>query len=166
MTLSRKAVRPLQTAYLLAHDVLPVSIDYRLCPEINLIDGPIADVRDALVWVQKEKGLQAAIRDEGVVIDEQRVVMIGWSTGGHLAMTTAWTSVEAGLKPPMAILSFYAPTDFVSGGELFFSHTFFSSSACCFVVEKKKEKEDGRNMKLILKQIWINVGPRCIHNGK
>ena len=120
MTLSRKAIRPRQTEYLLAHGVLPVSIDYRLCPEINLIDGPMADVRDALLWVQKEKGLQAAIREEGIVIDEKRMVMIGWSTGGHLAMTTAWTSQEAGLKPPMAILSFYGPTDFVSGGKLSF----------------------------------------------
>ena len=121
MTLSRKAIRPLQTEYLLAHNVLPVSIDYRLCPEINLIDGPIADVRDALGWVQNEKGLQAAIKDEGVAIDEQRVVMIGWSTGGHLAMTAAWTSQETRSKPPMAILSFYGPTDFVSGGEQSFS---------------------------------------------
>ena len=115
MTLSRKAIRPLQTAFLLAHDVLPVSIDYRLCPETNLIDGPIRDVRDAYAWAQTD--LQAVVSGRGIKIDERGIVVIGWSTGGHLAMTTAWTSKEAGLKPPVAILSFYGPTDFESGGE-------------------------------------------------
>ncbi len=115
MTLSRKAIRPFQTAFLLAHNILPVSIDYRLCPEINLIDGPIADVCDAYAWAQT--GLQAVVRSKGILIDEKRIVVIGWSTGGHLAMTTAWKSKEAGLRPPVAILSFYGPTDFESGGE-------------------------------------------------
>lgn len=115
MTLSRKAIRPFQTAFLLAHNVLPVSIDYRLCPEINLIDGPITDVCDAYAWAQT--GLQAVVRSKGILVDEKKIVMIGWSTGGHLAMTTAWKSMEAGLEPPVAILSFYGPTDFESGGE-------------------------------------------------
>lgn len=114
MTLSRKAIRPFQTAFLLAHNILPVSIDYRLCPEINLVNGPITDVCDAYAWVQTK--LQAVVRSKGIRIDEKRTVVIGWSTGGHLAMTTAWKSKEAGLTPPVAILSFYGPTDFVSGG--------------------------------------------------
>ncbi|KAL9608394.1 MAG: hypothetical protein Q9167_006774 [Letrouitia subvulpina] len=116
MTLSRKAVRPFQTAFLLAHGVLPVSIDYRLCPEVNLIEGPIQDVCDAYAWVQRG-GLQAALRlsRHGVLVDGVRTVVIGWSTGGHLAMTTAWMSKQAGLRPPVAILSFYGPTDFESG---------------------------------------------------
>jgi hypothetical protein len=33
-------------------------------------------------------------------------------------MTIGWTSKAAGLQPPKAILSFYGPTDFESGGEL------------------------------------------------
>ncbi len=115
MTLSRKAIRPFQTAFLLAHNVLPVSIDYRLCPEINLIDGPITDVCDAYAWAQT--GLQAVVRSKGISVDKKRIVIIGWSTGGHLAMTMAWKSKEAGLKPPVAVLSFYGPTDFESGGE-------------------------------------------------
>ena len=115
MTLSRKAIRPFQNAFLLAHNVLPVSIDYRLCPEINIIDGPIQDVCDAYAWVQN--GLQAVVKGKGILVDEKRIVVIGWSTGAHLAMTTAWKSKEAGLKPPVAILSFYGPTDVKSGGD-------------------------------------------------
>ena len=116
MTLSRKAIRPFQTAFLLANNVLPVSIDYRLCPEVNLIDGPIKDVCDAYAWVQ-DGGLHASVRNRGIMVDEQRIVIIGWSTGGHLAMTIAWTSKDAGLRPPKAILSFYGPTDYESGGD-------------------------------------------------
>ena len=111
-TLSRKAIRPLQTAFLLAHGVLPIS---RLCPETKLIDGPITDVCDTYAWAQTK--LQAVVKTRGILVDEKRIVVIGWSTGGHLAMTTAWKSKEAGLTPPVTILSFYGPTDFESGGE-------------------------------------------------
>lgn len=117
MTLSRKAIRVHQTAHLLENDVLPVSIDYRLCPEINILDGPITDVCDAYDWAQNGT-LQAVVRAHGIKIDEGRIVMIGWSTGGHLAMTTAWTTKDKGLRPPTAVLSFYSPTDFESGGEI------------------------------------------------
>ena len=120
MTLSRKAVRPLQNAFLLKHNVLPVSIDYRLCPEINLIDGPITDVCDAYAWVQRD--LQAVVKGKGILVDDKKIAVIGYSTGGHLAMTTSWKSKEAGLRPPVAILSFYGPTDFESGGESALSH--------------------------------------------
>lgn len=116
MTLSKKAVRPHQTTFLLVHGVLPVSIDYRLCPEVDMIQGPIRDVADAYAWI-KTGGLQSVVRRRHVLIDAKRVIIVGWSTGGHLAMTIAWTSKDAGLEPPTALLSFYGPTDFESGGE-------------------------------------------------
>ena len=118
MTLSRKAIRPYQTSFLLANGLLPISVDHRLCPEVNLIDGPMTDIRDAYAWVQKG-GLQSILDSREITIDTRRIVVIGWSSGGHLAMTTAWTTKEAGLdlEPPRAILSFYGPTDFQSGGE-------------------------------------------------
>ena len=115
MTLSKKAIRPFQTAFLLAHNVLPVSIDYRLCPEVTLLNGPIADVCSAYAWLQR--CLPAVVKGKGISVDVDKIVVIGWSSGGHLAMSTAWKSKEAGLKPPVAILSFYGPTDFESGGE-------------------------------------------------
>ena len=114
VTLSRKAVRPAQTRYLLLHDFLPVSVDYRLCPEVDLASGPIADVHDAYCWAQKI--LPEIMRGRGFVVDGDKVVVIGWSTGGHLAMSIGWTTRQAGIPPPKAVLSFYAPTDFESGG--------------------------------------------------
>ena len=121
MTLSKKAVRPAQTSFLIANGILPISLDYRLCPEIDLIDGPMTDVRDAYAWAKSpsRNGLQGILdaKKTRVQVDVTKIVVIGWSTGGHLAMTTAWTTKEAGLTPPSAILSFYGPTDFESGGE-------------------------------------------------
>lgn len=109
--LSRRAVRPYQTAYLLSQYILPVSIDYRLCPEIDIVSGPITDVRDALVWCRET--LPRITRQRGIIVDPENLVVIGWSTGGHLALTTGWTCVP----PPKAILSFYAPTNFQSDRE-------------------------------------------------
>ncbi|PYH99806.1 ketoacyl-synt-domain-containing protein [Aspergillus ellipticus CBS 707.79] len=110
MTLSRKAVRPAQTSFLLTKGILPISIDYRLCPQLNIIDGPIADVKDAYAWAQRD--LPRILKGKGVEVDPTRMVVVGWSTGGHLAMTTSWTTPEAGLTPPLAILSFYCPTNY------------------------------------------------------
>ena len=112
MTLSRKYIRPAQTRHLLAHGFLPVSLDFRLCPEVNLVDGPMTDVRDGYQWA-KDK-LPSELLKRGVLVDSERIVAIGWSTGGHLALSLAWTTLEAGITPPTAILSFYAPVNFDS----------------------------------------------------
>lgn len=116
ITLSRRAVRPAQTRHLLRLGFLPVSIDYRLCPEINLVDGPFTDICDAFRWVSTALPM-IMYSEQKLCVDPDRVVAIGWSTGGHLAMSLAWTAVEAGIPPPRAVLSFYAPTDFESGGK-------------------------------------------------
>jgi acetyl esterase/lipase len=34
------------------------------------------------------------------------------SSGGHLAMSLAWTSISKGIRPPEAILAFYCPTNY------------------------------------------------------
>lgn len=126
MTLSRKAVRPAQAKYLLAKGLLPISIDYRLCPEVNLVDGPITDVRDAYAWARRE--MPSLIAQYGILVDSSRAVTIGWSTGGHLAMSLGWTAEQVGLSPPLAVLSFYAPVDFESGGTSLPSHTLNASN--------------------------------------
>ncbi|KAK5991527.1 Non-reducing polyketide synthase ascC [Cladobotryum mycophilum] len=110
MTLSRKAVRPPQTNFLLANGIFPVSLDYRLCPQVNVLDGPMTDVRDACAWVQKD--LAQIMASRGITIDPSKYVVIGWSTGGTLAMTTSWTVPQAGLTPPLAVLSFYCPVEY------------------------------------------------------
>ena len=109
--LSRNDIRPEQTSKLLLSGFLPISIDYRLCPEMTLLEGPMADVADALLWIRTVlPKLTLSRRD--VRIDADKVVAVGWSTGGHLAMTLAWTSAARQIRPPEAILAFYCPTDY------------------------------------------------------
>ena len=108
---SRKDIRSKQTQLLLDSGLLPVSIDYRLCPEVDLLQGPMVDVCDALRWAREQ--LPTLNLDcPGLQIDGTKVVVVGWSSGGHLAMTLAWTARLQDLKPPEAILTFYAPADY------------------------------------------------------
>ncbi|KAL4735137.1 hypothetical protein BDV11DRAFT_174131 [Aspergillus similis] len=109
--LSRRDIRPKQTAHLHSLGFLPVSIDYRLCPETTLIEGPMRDVSDAMAWA-RSTFCSLPLLCPGLTVDPSRIVVVGWSTGGHLAMTTAFTSIERGLSPPDAILAFYCPTDY------------------------------------------------------
>lgn len=109
--LSRKDIRPRQTQLLLKNGYLPVSIDYRLCPEINIIDGPMTDVLDALRWARNvlpstDLGLS------GLQLDASKVFVIGWSTGGTLALTMGFTSRQQGVPPPTATLAFYCPSNY------------------------------------------------------
>lgn len=113
MTLSRKAVRPAQTKHLLSNGFLPVSVDYRLCPEVDIVAGAFTDVLDAYSWARLV--LPGKLYSQGIVIDNENTVVIGWSTGGHLAMSICWMTRGSSIPSPTAVLSFYAPTDFESG---------------------------------------------------
>ncbi|KAK7993967.1 C6 finger domain-containing protein [Apiospora arundinis] len=109
---SRKDIRPAQTRLLLRKGFLPVSLDYRLCPEVSLTEGPMVDVCDALDWARKQLPELTFPNNPGLQIDGENVVVVGWSSGGQLAMSLAWTAPARGLRPPEAILAFYAPTNY------------------------------------------------------
>lgn len=111
MLFSRKDIRPAQTRLLLGKGFLPVSLDYRLCPEVPLAEGAMVDVCDALDWAHNRLPFIQLPRS-GLRIDGEKVVVVGWSSGGQLAMSLAWTAPQRGLPPPKAILVFYAPTDY------------------------------------------------------
>lgn len=108
--LSRTAIRPYQTLHLLNEGFLPVSLDYRYCPEISIIEGAVRDVCDGLRWVRNE--LPALAKKEGFTINAEKIVSIGWSTGGHLAMMLASVASRAGIQPPVGVLAFYPPVDY------------------------------------------------------
>ncbi|KAH4054584.1 hypothetical protein HBH49_064690 [Parastagonospora nodorum] len=109
--LSKDDIRPAQTQLLLEHGFLPISVDYRLCPEVTLTEGPMADVADALNWVQKVLP-NIRLRRGDIEVDGSRVISVGWSTGGTLALSLGWTSIDRGINPPKAILVFYCPLDY------------------------------------------------------
>jgi acetyl esterase/lipase len=110
--LSRKAIQPAQTRCLISHGFLPVSIDYHLCPEVDIVNGPMVDLRDGYVWACTQLPLH--LLKYNISVDCERVVVVGWPTGGHLALSAGWTTKGANVAAPTAILSFYAPVDFES----------------------------------------------------
>ena len=97
---------------------LPVSVDYRFCPEVNIIEGAMADAYDALEWVRTQLPSQSFSKWPGLSADGDRVVVVGWSTGGTLAMSTAFTSPERKSRPPEAILAFFCPSDYEDDCEI------------------------------------------------
>ncbi|KAL4931704.1 uncharacterized protein BDV17DRAFT_301824 [Aspergillus undulatus] len=109
--LSRKDVRPPQTQMLLDRDFIPISIDYRLCPETTLAEGPMHDACTALSWIQTILPTLTLQRPD-IRINPNHVVAVGWSTGGHLALTLGFTAPLRGIRPPDAILAFYCPFDY------------------------------------------------------
>ena len=123
--LSRKDVRPKQVKLLLQKGLLPVSIDYRLCPEVNILEGPMTDVCDAFRWAREQLPSATLKHTGGFAIDGSQVVVVGWSTGGHLATTLAWTAPLRKLRPPEAILAFYCPLDYEDDCKLYPFHRFF-----------------------------------------
>ncbi|CAN9150625.1 unnamed protein product [Alternaria alternata] len=76
-----------------------LSIEHRLCPGVDVLEGPMEDVRDVLGWVQNG-GLAGVLKESEngnkVPVDEGR--------------KKAWTSST----PPLAILDFYGAKSFSS----------------------------------------------------
>ena len=85
----------------------------RVCPEVNLVDGPMTDVCDAYRWMGTI--LPGIATEYSVTVKADKVILIGWLTGRQLSMSIGWTAHAAGISPPSAVLSFYAPVDLESG---------------------------------------------------
>ena len=68
-----------------------LSIEHRLCPGVNVLEGPMEDVKDVLGWAQNG-GLAEVLKEsengKSVRADEGRVMVMGTSSGGHLALST------------------------------------------------------------------------------
>lgn len=110
---SRKDIPMKHVRVLLQRGFLPISVDYRLCPEVNLFEGPITDVCDSLQWIRETlPSLQFC--GPIVRIDPDKVIAIGWSSGGQLVMTLGYMASTRGIRPPDAILALYSPTDLES----------------------------------------------------
>ena len=96
---------------LLERGFLPISVDYRLCPEVNLAQGPMTDACDALIWARSKLPHLQRTRPD-IQLDVGRVAAVGWSSGGQLAMTLAYTAPAKGILPPNTVLAFYCPSNF------------------------------------------------------
>ncbi|KAI4123893.1 MAG: hypothetical protein LQ338_005067 [Usnochroma carphineum] len=109
----RKDVPMKHIRTLIERGFLPVSTDYRLCPETNLFDGPMTDCCDALKWATQTLP-SVQLSGPTVVPDPTKVVSFGWSSGGQLAMSLGYAAPAQGIKAPDAIFALYPPTDMES----------------------------------------------------
>lgn len=79
---------------LLSLGFVVVSANYRLCPTITVFEGPVTDALDAYGWAQSAlPGLLH--KDAGVRVDGSRLVVLGHSAGGLLALLTVGSGEAA-----------------------------------------------------------------------
>jgi acetyl esterase len=106
---------PSWDAWLADEGYVVFDIDYRLSPPPSWQDAP-SDVACAVGWV-KENATRYGV-------DPERVVLMGRSAGGHLALLTAYEEGRAATAPGCvardlrdtgvaAVVAFYPPTDLV-----------------------------------------------------
>ncbi len=103
---------PIWNAWLASKGYVVFDIDYRLSPPPSWRDAP-ADVRCAVGWVKENAARYS--------VDPERVVLMGRSAGGHLALLTAYTRGSATTPGcdarnlqdtgAAAVVAFYPPTD-------------------------------------------------------
>ncbi len=107
---------PSWDAWLADEGYVVFDIDYRLSPPPSWHDAP-SDVACAVGWV-KENATRYRV-------DPERVVLMGRSAGGHLALLTAYEEGRAATAPGCvardlrdtgvaAVVAFYPPTDLVA----------------------------------------------------
>ena len=72
-----------------------LGVEHRLCPGVNILEGPMTDVRDVLTWTQSG-GLRDALAkaNETIRPDTERVVAMGVSAGGHLVLSLVSVSIH------------------------------------------------------------------------
>jgi acetyl esterase/lipase len=91
--------------YLAARGYLVAAVDYRLAPS-SIFPAALEDVRAAL------RHLKANAATIG--LDPQRLVLLGRSAGGQLALLAAYAGADPAIE---GVVSFYGPADMLYGYE-------------------------------------------------
>lgn len=94
-----------------------VAPNHRLCPQVDLLEGPIRDCQDLLTWIRNgnlDREIQQRARSsaagKSISVDQSNVMSMGTSAGGNLAYCLAYSNMP---KPPIAVLDFYGAKHFV-----------------------------------------------------
>ncbi|KAJ3020213.1 hypothetical protein HKX48_001158 [Thoreauomyces humboldtii] len=85
--------------------------NYHPCPQISDYDGPRQDCRDTLFWTRNVLTgllLNTVPREERVSVDTSRIVTVGCSAGGTLALL-----LGTGYRPVAAVMDIYGGEDLV-----------------------------------------------------
>lgn len=84
-----------------------VSPEHRLCPQVDILSGPMSDVRDCLTWIfdgSLDKELGKLDVTSNFTVDKDRVVAIGTSSGGALALALVRNFLEHTLQDSYTII--------------------------------------------------------------
>ncbi|KAJ5109399.1 hypothetical protein N7456_006074 [Penicillium angulare] len=82
--------------------------NHRLCPGVDLLEGPMRDIRDLLAWVYDGR-LDAYLAGKGSHrADLDNVAVFGTSSGGNLALSLGFDVP----RPAKAIFSLYGAVNF------------------------------------------------------
>ncbi|KAM6523088.1 hypothetical protein FSOLCH5_003707 [Fusarium solani] len=88
-----------------------VAPDHRLCPQVNILEGPMGDIRAFHKWVYDgHLDVELASRSIPFRVDTERIIATGTASGGHACLGLAYD--PASTPPPTAIISYYAPMNF------------------------------------------------------
>ncbi|MCA1623993.1 MAG: alpha/beta hydrolase [Acidobacteria bacterium] len=100
--------------WLAAQGFTVFDVDYRLTPQPNYLTAT-GDVKCAVCWIKQHAS--------EFKISPERIVLLGRSAGGHLALLAAYTADDQRLPSSCAekgqnadvrgVISFYAPTDLI-----------------------------------------------------
>ncbi|KAI0121710.1 Alpha/Beta hydrolase protein [Xylariales sp. AK1849] len=84
--------------------------NHRLCPQVNLLEGPMRDCRDLLAWVYDGRLQKALSSEKGdqYPIDLDHVFAFGTSSGGTLALSLGFDVP----RPVAGIFDMYGPSNF------------------------------------------------------
>ncbi|GAB3400135.1 alpha/beta hydrolase [Flindersiella endophytica] len=91
---------PRWNAWLADQGFTVFDIDYRLAPPATARTAP-ADVKHAVGWVRQNATQYA--------VDPERIVLLGTSAGGHLALLATYTEPDP--APVAAVVAVYAPLE-------------------------------------------------------
>ncbi|HAO99706.1 MAG TPA: alpha/beta hydrolase [Fibrobacteres bacterium] len=97
---------PALNSYFASLGYAVASLDYRLAPE-HRYPAPVQDVRDALTFLHTHA--------TDMNIDASRIILLGRSAGGQIALQAAYTLKDPSIK---GVISFYGPADMVFGYSL------------------------------------------------
>jgi acetyl esterase/lipase len=99
----------LQITDCLSRGWIVVAPNHRLCPQVDVLEGPISDCRRLWQWIHAGN-LDALLGEHGhkITVDRSRMVVIGTSAGGMIAYSLAFADQP---NPPLAILDFYGSKD-------------------------------------------------------
>ncbi|PWY77096.1 alpha/beta-hydrolase [Aspergillus heteromorphus CBS 117.55] len=100
----------------LARNWIVVVPNHRLCPQVNILEGPMTDCRDLLAWIYDGHldaflASDAATPGQGLPyqVDMDRVMAFGTSSGGTLALSLVHPNIQTP-NPPIPSQTNHPPS--------------------------------------------------------